>query len=428
MSMMMVKKELRQKCIERGIPIVSIEEERSGKMQKIDYIHLLADLYREQCIESGVWSSGMEWVYHNLQDSPKLAQGQYYFKPEFIEECMQSEEWVADTKHDGCRMLVYYHPETGFEFFGRNRSVDTFFYTNYTHQIKGLEGAQGWYPASFVIDTELISLNPTINGRIVTDTVLSGVTSLLALDRIDSYRAQVDGGFPLRFEVFDMLMLCDQNIMSWEYHSRREKLTELVHYMTQKTVHYEEVNPSNWFFVSPLVLGGAEEKQKFYSDIVSKKGEGIILKNIHGIYEGRESRGGANKDTWVKYKRTVSESVGNDIDGYIVGFELGKEGKEYEELVATLDIAVMLYPSGEEHIIARVPNIPLEYRKSVTVIGDDGKPTLRPDVYKKVVTIDGQDISARARRFSHAKIVRFREDKSWTECTFEERILNDLIL
>ena len=83
--------------------------------------------------------------------------------------------------------------------------------------------------------------------------------------------------------------------------------------------------------------------------------------------------------------------------------------------------------SIQEHMIARISNFPYDLREKMTEVVN-GKPQLKKEFYGQVVEIDGQDISARSKRFTHARIVRWRPDRSSNTCIMTEDFLESLIL
>lgn len=126
----------------------------------------------------------------------------------------------------------------------------------------------------------------------------------------------------------------------------------------------------------------------------------------------------------------MSGAIGDSVDGFVTGFELGEEGKGFESLVGALHISIYLEDSvGNKklHHIARCANIPLETRKKITV-EVNGKLELHSSVYNKVVEIEGQAISARALRLTHPRILRFRTDKNPEQCVMRKEDLARLVL
>lgn len=397
---------------------------RRSRVGKTDYMLSIADWWIEEYRRQGNLTPGMQWVHENIE-SPMLAQRQNYVTPSEFEAIMNSDGYVAEEKLDGVRMLAFYSPEGGFEFFSRNRSVTDYHFARYTDQIQGLRRDQtvGMFKKSFVLDCELISVNPSINGRIVTDTVLNAVTSLLSLNAEESYRAQAEAQYPLRLICFDVLMFDGKPLMDQILQKRLVAREHLVNAIRNKLQAVPGDIRGDWFQIVKSVKVG---KRAFYESLVEANCEGIILKNLFSTYQAREARG---RSDWLKMKRSVSESRGSDIDAFITGYELGDESKGNAGLVGSLEVSVYLMPSQRMHMIAKVSNIEQTKRIEMTGVGPDGKPCLKPEYLGKVVTIDGQDLSARALRFTHARITLWREDgKLPATCTFEEHLLNDLVL
>ena len=171
-----------------------------------------------------------------------------------------------------------------------------------------------------------------------------------------------------------------------------------------------------------------KDKEEFLERIWEAGGEGVIAKRLDGKYLPTKSR---PRNGWIKIKRTTTGTLGDSIDGFITGFELGKEGKGFENLVGSLHISLNLLKqdgSSTTHHIARVINIPLVDRKRITVLNGDGRPELDASYYNRVVEIEGQAVSARARRLTHPRLIRFRDDKSPHDCTMSEKDLERMIV
>ena len=80
------------------------------------------------------------------------------------------------------------------------------------------------------------------------------------------------------------------------------------------------------------------------------------------------------------------------------------------------------------HHIATISGITNELRFAISEIDEFGQVKLKNEIYGKVATIDGQDISSRNKRFSHATFQGWRPDRSAESCKFRESYLNSLIL
>jgi hypothetical protein len=328
-----------------------------------------------------------------------------------------------------CRMLAAYFPKTGFEFIGRNRSVTDMTFTYYRDQICGLGGDEtiGMFKQSFILDCELTSINPTFSGRIVTDTILTAVTSMLSLNREDSHAGQIAADYPLRFNIFDVLLFNDIATISWSLEKRWALVDKIVEAIRAK-LGGGDIR-SNWFLTIERSGRDRASKIALYNKYAGVAGDGVIIKDLNASYEAVPARGGKYA-AFIKYKRVVSEAVGKDIDMFVIGGSPGTEGKANENVISVLDFGVYLQPSGKVHHLASVSGFPEELKKKITIYDAGGKPTLDPLMYNKVASINGLDVSSRSKRFMHARIVKWRlgaDAKSAIDCTFAEADLERLV-
>jgi ATP-dependent DNA ligase len=429
MSLLMNLSELEAECRLRNLPVVG--SGKNGKVQKIDYVKALEkwslDHYRSQ----GLLLPGCEFIHTHLE-SPMLAQSQTCFKTEkLFQEFVGRDDTLAEIKADGCRCLISFFPGVGFEFFSRNRSVKDFLFGNYTDQVYGLTRgvSKDVFPSSFVLDSEIVSLNPSVNGRVVTDSVLNAVVAMLGMNQLDSYRMQAEAGYPLRFQTFDILQYDGKSTMDRPLKERKQLLHEVLVKLWESA---DKLNlpQLKWVQEVETVYGGFDKKLQYYKQITGTGGEGLIIKDIASAYNPREARGGMGAG-WLKWKRNISESLGSDIDAFVSGYTMATPGTQWDGLVGSLEFSVYLSPSGEKHVIANISGIPDELRRSVTITGTDGKPVLDPKCFGWVAAINGQDVSTRSRSFAHAKIVKWRvgaDSKSPSECVVQEADLNSLVL
>jgi ATP-dependent DNA ligase len=395
---------------------------KPSKPRRIDYQNAIGDFYIEEYKKQGFDLPGMEWV-QKYVESPMLAQRQNYVKPDEFEQILNSPEYVADIKLDGSRQILSFFPEVGFEMYGRNRGVGDMLHINYTDKIDGLLRSQtkGLLNHSFVIDGELTSVNPSINGRIVTGTCLEAVDVLLALETEDSWVAQKQGGYPLRFNAFDILMFDGEPLFD---KSLMERL-KILHRVMESIRSCFNDDRQSWFPEVERVIGGKEAKTGLFNKVRENKlGDGIIIKDGTSTYRSVEARGRA---LWLKMKISMSQTLGQDIDMFVSGYELGDKDKKFANLVGSLKFSVYLMPSGEVHELATVAGLSDEFRNQITVQGPDG-PELDKGWLGRVAVVDGMDISARNRKFSHARITRWRDDKKSWDCKLEEVLLNEAVL
>lgn len=401
---------------------------RRSKPGRMDYVLAMQDYYMDKYRAEGKATYGMEWM--AKIESPQCAKSQSELTPEEFEEFINSPDTFVEEKFDGCRLVVIYSPEYGFEFFSRNRTVTDYCFANYTNQIVGYEAEawKGFFGKKFILDCELLSINPTINGRNVkTETILQAVSALLALEKEASHQSQIEAGYPLRFKVFDILSFDGKDLFDFTQIRRKELLHKVLSAFHKKC-EANGITQGAWMEEVPYVEGSGEVKKAYYKEVTGRGGEGLIIKTKSAKYKPVEAR---SVDRWLKWKRTVSESAeigGADIDAFISGWERGTVGTANENLIGSVDLSVFLTPSGEEHVIARCSNLTAEVRQDMTCFDENGQMYLNPKYSKMVCTIDGQDITVRSKRFAHARILGFREDKKYFECTFSEALLASLVL
>ena len=268
---------------------------KDGKKQKSDYIKALGGHTVASLRSDGLLLPGMEWV-QSFVYTPMLAQASTGFKPEVWKELLASTDVLAELKEDGCRVLVCYHPGVGIELFSRNRSVESFCLGSYRDQVYGLTGNDtselGLPP--FVIDSEIISLNPSVNGRIPIENVLSAVVAMLGMNQADSHRMQAEAGYPLRFQCFDILMWDGQSTMGLRLVERKALLTEAIAKIHERAVTLA-LPQLNWFLEVPYWRGGRDVKQQLFDIFTAQGKEGLILKRSDFAYHPFEARGGIKK-------------------------------------------------------------------------------------------------------------------------------------
>lgn len=365
-------------------------------------------------------------------ESPMVCANYKDLKPKEIP-TVKSPDWVAELKFDGDRMVMTYHPEEGFRFFSRNISVESFLPVEYTSKIvmwtpdgkpsMGRDWAN-FYKKAFMIDNEILATTKDVNTAIYrkagveVGTELNAVNAILAMNDKDSIDLQLTQ-CKLKFMCFDVLRLGEDRVQDKILRLRRPILEALVNQLSRS--HNMEL--SKWF---------TGDFKAIFAQVVADGGEGLVLKNLNKAYLATDQR---RRDVQLKMKRSHSKTSGEDIDAYVIGFVDATEGKAWaqEGLIGALKLAVRLRKANgteDEHWVATVGSIPLELRREMSVAGATG-PELKKEFYGKVVTIDGQDTSAKARRFMHATIDwarGFRPDKSANECVMDEEYLNSQIL
>jgi len=425
MSMTRTLAELVKECLTRGIDTSSL----TGKYGKREVLELL--------VKDSL--SKLPSVSYGLQrrlayETPMVCFTFKHLKPVEQENLWTSPNWGLDEKYDGCRMWLIYHPDHGFWAFSRNISVEDFLPVDYTPKILFIkdgmvrtpESFKGVFSRPFIVDTEVICPNAKIDtsilGRtgVVTDTELNAVTAILALAPEASHKIQIEQA-QLEFRCFDTIELDGAPVWESPLRHRIPKTEWIVKGLQLKGV------PATY---KPMVFT-EEAKRLYYKELIDSGKEGGVFKNLDAAYIPTSSR---PRTGWVKIKRSVGESLGKDIDAFISGYVLPDPDKGWKDCIGAIELSVLLTKKdGTEvdHVMASVSSIPLEMRKMMSEMGEDGLPRLKKEFYGKVMIINGQDISARQKRFMHATTnwdVGFRSDKTRFDCTFDEVVLDSLVL
>ena len=361
-------------------------------------------------------------------DSPALCFPHWNLKEDEQKEILCSDDWVAEEKFDGVRALLYYYPEEGFNMFSRNISVETFLPISYTDKILFIKDGVvkepkdfiGEYDTNFTIDNEMLATK-NIDTSILrpqkgsyTDTLLSAAVSILALNEEESKIIQKEQ-CPLEFRCFDILRIGDYDFLDVPYKDRKESLKGLVDTLKKDL-------PISYV---PYVQG-KENKEKYLKDILDSGREGVVYKHIDSSYPTTRDR-----HAMVKFKGSMTMSVGKDIDAFVVDVIQPNKGSgnDMEHILGGLKMAIYVDnedgSDNKQWWIASVSSIPLDLRRDMSEW--DGKSVkLNPNYLGKVFTIDGQDLTSVSFRFSHAVIRSMREDKSPYDCVMTKSSLIDI--
>ena len=371
-------------------------------------------------------------------DSPMLALQIKNIKPEIQNEVWKdNSNWVFQEKIDGCRCVLCYDINYGWDMYSRGFSTKDQLPISYKTKILmpriNPEIFKRYNITSFIIDTELVPLSKNINNmadgtELVADTQLNLVTGILgALDDL-SHKMQETN--PLKFIAFDIIMYNGK----W--------LTDLPLYQRDKFLNgvLKILKVSGMNNRIEKVQSTMDNKHDFYNKILANNGEGVVAKDLNSKYDLLGKRAGE----WLKIKRTVSQSllmekVGDTVDAFITGFKEGTPGTMNEGLVGALEFSVYLTDDFNEYIldeqsnpivhhIATVSGISQELRLLLSDRDEFGRVKLNPNFYGKVATIDGQDISSRNQRFAHATFQGWRPDRDALSCKMRKSLLDKLIM
>ena len=343
-------------------------------------------------------------------------------------------EYYGEQKFNGFRTWIYIVPEEGLKFYANNRDTDTLLVTDNTPQVLLIKDNKVYKPEDFkgkcshmiVLDAEIVVntkyVDATAYGGEMTDSELNAVGTLMQIDPEVSHEIQrTQKDCQLQFRVFD-IVYCDKDLMNLPLKQRNKIRDE---------VFAKIINQWNLPFENVQRI--YTDKQGLFDRLTESGKEGIVIKNENEIYTPNKTR---SKVRQIKYKRTISGMLGDDIDGFIIGFEPSTEGKAFENYIGAVKIGVYLSTvEGNEvlHHIATISGMPMNIRQDMTVIDKDtGKPTLNPEYLDRVLTFDGFDVKTKSLRFSHARVndwnTCWRPDKNKYMCQVNEEILRMLAL
>ena len=388
---------LKADCELKGISITP-----SGKrIMKDDYVKALREWHitnKYGSIDNIPWS--MKFMLSI--ECPQLCKRIKDLKPDQQELVWNSQDWIAEEKIDGVRMIIVWDAtEKKFHFYSRNNSVTDYLPQDYVDTI--FVTAKNFdYPNNFVLDSEIISSNSCLETNTHCLTQLQSTAALLNLNSEDSKTIQKK--YPLKFVVFDCLYdsssLIDE-IWELRHHHAAELCSKLV-----ESGFCCELNK-----VVENTADNQYAKREFFDAVISRYGEGVVLKNRKAKYHATSSR----TIDCVKVKRSTADALTKDIDAFVTDYVIGKDDTRNSNMVVGFVFSILLKKQDGSivtHPIAVCSNVSDIIKDDATVISEDGQVKLNPDYYGRVATVQGQNISARSLRLTHAVIDCWRPDRS----------------
>ena len=388
---------LKADCELKGISITP-----SGKrIMKDDYVKALREWHitkKYGSIDNIPWS--MKFMLSI--ECPQLCKRIKDLKPDQQELVWNSQDWIAEEKVDGVRMILLWDAtEKKFHFYSRNNSVTDYLPQDYVDTI--FVTAKNFdYPNNFVLDSEIISSNSCLETNTHCLTQLQSTAALLNLNSEDSKTIQKK--YPLKFVVFDCLYdsssLIDE-IWELRHHHAAELCSKLV-----ESGFCCELNK-----VVENTADNQYAKREFFDAVISRYGEGVVLKNRKAKYHATSSR----TIDCVKVKRSTADALTKDIDAFVTDYVIGKDDTRNSNMVVGFVFSILLKKQDGSivtHPIAVCSNVSDIIKDDATVISEDGQVKLNPDYYGRVATVQGQNISARSLRLTHAVIDCWRPDRS----------------
>ena len=309
-------------------------------------------------------------------------------------------QWVAQEKLNGCRLILHFIKGVGT--FAHSRTVSK--ETHRRHSLGGhllfsdlVSDFTATVDAEAIIDKPIDTKPYTSSGGI-TRSSLHSTAAVFHMGCEASKRLQVEQSAPIIVHAFD--------ITNWQGTDlKRKPLCERLSYLADFRAAINLAQLDSWFAFPPIIF---QDKKTFYDKVVSEGGEGVVLKNLNSCYEDSSSR---RRDAWIKVKRQV------EFDAFLSGFERGKPGGEWRNKVGCLIFSVKT--ERGDHPIAKVTNFPFVIRKRVSLYNQATNTVeLSPNAYGRVATVSGFEIAQRSYRLSHPRILRWRGDLTQDQCVY----------
>jgi ATP-dependent DNA ligase len=334
--------------------------------------------------------------------SPMLCFPYSHLKPTEQNELWQDDNcWLAQEKLNGVRIVLHFVRHVGVFAHARTVNVSTFRRQELTDALLFSD----FVPAfSAIIDGEvccdkLIDTTRYVYGGVQTASSLQSASALLAMESGAARQLQRDQDASLRIHAFDAINWLGEDL-------RQKKLSERLAYLGSFKSTIDMCGLEPHFCLPEFRLN---RKRIFFDEILSWGGEGLVFKNLYSPYVDSSSR---SRLGWIKHKKRLS------LCAFVSGFTRGRPNTGWQTRVATLDFSIR-DESGKQWLVARVSNVELELRKSISLY-DRTTQTLKldPDCYGRVCEVSGQEFSGRAARLVHPTIDRWRPDLTQEQCVY----------
>lgn len=306
-----------------------------------------------------------------------LARDARKLKGDELEAILQSNDWIAERKYDGCRAKLHFGVKEN-RIDSRHRSVKTYEFVERTDNFPHLR--DGVYPgfAGTVLDGEIqMPVSKMELGKTRTTDELTTSASVYNSDPERAVELQEKFGKAV-FIAFDILFLRGCDLRGHVFASRRGLMKQL--------------QQCRFVELSKFWNNKHKNFHQIYQQEIDAGREGLMLKHLDGLYcSGKRSK------HMLKWKQHL------EIDCFITGFVPG-EG-EFSGLIGAL--LVSIFENGKEREIGAVQPGDLALRRKISVA--DG--SLRDDIYGKVVEVSFQKFT-KNKRMRHAVLSRWRPDKT----------------
>lgn len=349
---------------------LGIKVETTGRASKEPYVAALRDYHwRKDHPDEPLPAQIMPMLLGSWQDLDEA-------QADAIEQ--DHHAWIVQPKLDGVRALFHIEGDR-VRITSRTVSEVTYrlseFQENLPHLMTDLAGLNGT-----ILDGELVCpVSALDTGSTVTANSLQATMAVLAASPSKARRFQEGQTAHLRFHVFDILRSCGKDVTPLPLMDRQDILASALRKLNNEFI---EAVPS--FVVN---------KPDIHRHIIDAGGEGTVWKKASSPYEP-----GRRVGHWIKRKQGI------EFEAFITGFKPGSNG--HSGLVGAVEFGVP-GPDGLLLPIAWVSSLSDSERLFLTQAGSMSQPSLAHGCLGRRAIVAGQNLSAKAGRIRHARLVRW---------------------
>ena len=329
-------------------------------------------------------------------------------------------EYVAARKIDGQFCMIIKDDNGEFYQRGRSRGVDG----TYANKIE-------WMP-QIVEDLEYLPNGTVLIGELYVPLHegSKNVTRIAGCLKEKSLQRQQDEAWRLHFYTFDILALGGKNLLNTKLEDRIRILGD---------TWYKYFADADYIEAAEYYEG--QELWDYIGEVLSSGGEGVVLQKKDSLYApgkrtawktckvkkeigteldlfftgryklpSREYQGKEIQDWqyWL-HKRTGEKMLGYYYDDFKAGATIEPISKGYYNgWAGSIELAAV---DGNKIIpVAWISNITEDVREKVT----------KGEMNRQVVKVTCMEIDTESHSLRHAKIVEYRNDKSWKDCGIEQ--------
>lgn len=342
-----------------------------------------------------------------------------------IKNLIFSGDYIAAEKVDGHFYMLIKDMSGNYIFRGRSKNVNKI-YVDKSNFIPHITEEFEYLPNGTVLIGE--AYLPKYPGS-------KNVTTIMGCLLEKSLKRQEIEDKKIHFYIFDCLAFNGQNIMNKSIIERISYIENL-----QDDFYYHRNRPMRYSSIAEFYEG--QELWDYIGEVLSAGGEGVVLQSKSGAYEP------GKRKAWKTVK--VKKEINNELDLFFTG-KYKPSTVEYTGKEIKTWTYWMHQRTGEklegylyDDFAAGEPILPITkgyfygWAGSVQLgaIDEEGNivevawiSNLTEDVKKKVITgeldfqvvkVTAMEIDSESHNLRHAKIVEYRDDKDWKDCSIDQ--------